>query len=170
MPQHTIPTLQEVLEHVAGRVPLLIEIKHRSDTPHIVRDATSMLINYQGPYATQSFDPFTVAQLRRAFPHIAAGQIAGPLGETRVSAANKFASRYLLTLLVSRADFVNYDLRALPSAWVFGITRALHLPILCWTVRTQDDLTKASSLGMNFVFEGVVPAIWGQENAPNTRV
>ena len=154
---HAIPTLRQVLEHVAGRVPLLIEFKHRPDVPHIVRDAIPMLANYQGQYAVQSFDPFMVAALRRAFPNVAAGQIGGPLLEARISMNNKIASKYLLTLLISYADFVNYDLRALPSAWISMVTASLHLPVLCWTVRTQDDLDKAHSLGMNFVFENIVP-------------
>ena len=155
--QHAIPSLNQVLEHVAGRVPLLIELKRRPDAPHVVRDTLPLLRQYQGSYAVQSFDPFTVAQLRRALPQIAAGQIGGPLSETRVSRFDKLASRTLLTLFASRADFINFDLRALPSAWVKLVASALRLPVLCWTVRTAEDLDKARALGLNFVFEGLMP-------------
>jgi len=155
--QHKIPTLAEVFEHVDGRVPLLIEFKHRPDVPDIVRAALPLLDSYAGQYAVQSFDPHTVFLLRRGLPHIAAGQIGGPLGEVRISAWSKFASRNLLTLVASRADFINYDLRGLPHLWVSAVTRLLRLPTLCWTVRTREDLAKARTLGVNFVFESVAP-------------
>ena len=63
----------------------------------------------------------------------------------------------LLTLAVSRAQFLNYDLRALPDVWVSMVLRATRLPLLCWTVRDEVDRKKAEALGINYVFDHVRP-------------
>jgi len=152
-----IPTLREVLALVQGKVPLLIEIKAKHGMPGAAREVFERLVGYSGPLAVQSFDPRTVAWFHAHAPHIPRGQLSGPLREDPVGALERFASRRLLTLALSRPHFVNYDLRALPDGWLGLLARVTGLAILCWTVRSEADLHKARALGLNFVFDHVRP-------------
>lgn len=152
-----IPTLREALSLVQGKVPLLIEIKAKRRAPGTAREVFERLVGYPGPLALQSFDPWTLGWFREHAPHITRGQLAGPLRDEPLGALERFASRNLLTLALSRPHFVNYDLRALPDAWLGTLARVTGLPVLCWTVRDEADLRKARALGLNFVFDHVRP-------------
>lgn len=154
----TIPTLSEVLSLVAGRVPLLAEIKSRRDPEQVARAVSRDLARYHGELAVQSFNPFVVGWFARHAPHILRGQLAGPLEDDRaLTTFQRFATRHLLSALWSRPHFLNYDLRALPNAWVENVARLSGLPLLCWTVRTAGDRQKADALGVNYVFDHVRP-------------
>jgi glycerophosphoryl diester phosphodiesterase len=152
-----IPTLREALALVQGRVPLLIEIKAKEHGAADARAVFERLVGYPGPFAVQSFDPWTMAWFHEHAPHIPRGQLAGPLRDDPVGKLERFASRRLLTLALSRPHFVNYDLRALPDAWLDWVARLSGLAVLCWTVRDESDLRKARALGRNFVFDDVRP-------------
>lgn len=58
-----IPTLDEVLELVNGRVPLLIELKPCKGLV-LEKEVVKILRNYNGEYAIQSFNPKTVLWFR----------------------------------------------------------------------------------------------------------
>lgn len=56
-----IPTLAELFETVAGRAPLIIELKGTKGRPDVDRKLTSLFIaaarGYAGPFAAMSFEP-----------------------------------------------------------------------------------------------------------------
>lgn len=156
--EYGIPTLSEVLELVAGRVPVLVEIKNGRSQRGVEQAVYRQIERYHGELAIQSFNPFAVAWFARNAPHVIRGQLAGPLedhpGLTRVQ---RFATRHLLTTLWSWPHFVNYDLQALPNAWVQGLARSADVPLLCWTVRNARDKSRADALGVNYVFDAIRP-------------
>jgi len=155
---HGIPTLSEVLEQVAGRVPILVEIKSRHGQQGVEQAVYQQLMRYHGEVAVQSFNPFAVAWFADNAPHITRGQLAGPLDDDKaLTSFQRFATRSLLSALWSRTHFINYDLRGLPDAWVQNVARAARLPLLCWTVRTPPDKIKADQLGANYVFDQLRP-------------
>ncbi len=153
-----IPSLRAVLALVAGRVPLLIEIKARDAQVALGPPLLALLSGYRGPFALQSFNPWALAYFRRHAPEVVCGQLGGPLRDDGLKPLARVASEYLATCLVSRPHFVNYDLRALPNPWVQRLARALSLPLLAWTVRSEQDKRKAEALGVNYVFDHVRPA------------
>src|SRR2546423_9182129 len=55
--QERVPLLRETLERVAGRVPLLIELKHHGmGVGPLERAVVAALRGYSGPFALQSFN------------------------------------------------------------------------------------------------------------------
>lgn len=150
---HTIPSLQTTLSVVDGHVPLLIEFKPTRKPDRIARLAAEALRDYRGLYAVQSFDPHLVRALKNALPDPPAGQISGALRGTSIRPFDRIAARYLLHMTISRPDFVNYELAALPNRWVQTLTRTLGLPLLVWTVRTDADRRQAEALITNYVFD-----------------
>jgi glycerophosphoryl diester phosphodiesterase len=152
-----IPSLRDVLTLVDSRVPLLIEIKAGAFDPASGPPILALLSAYAGPFAIQSFNPWALAYFRQRAPWILRGQLGGPLREDDLSVVERVASQRLVTWLISRAHFVNYDLRALPDPWVTAVTRAVSLPLLAWTVRSEEDKHKAEALHVNYVFDHVRP-------------
>lgn len=138
--QHPV-RLATFLGVIAGRVPLLIEIK--SQRGHDV-DATCtavarLLETYPGPVAVMSFDPRVARWLRKRAPHICAGLVMreDERGETQTPWRRKLALR------IAQPDFLAYHINALPSRWVADL-RAGGLPVLTWTVNSPK--TRAAGL------------------------
>ncbi|HHB80131.1 MAG TPA: phosphodiesterase, partial [Aliiroseovarius sp.] len=78
----TIPTLAEVLDLVAGQVPLLIEIKDRDgalgpDVGTLSREAAEVLAAYTGPVAVMSFTPHAIAAFTPHAPGVRVGLTTG---------------------------------------------------------------------------------------------
>ena len=73
----SIPTLEEVLELVKGKVPLLIELKDSRGFT-LEREVSRILENYKGEFAIQSFDPRTVLWFRLFKKNITRGLLIGP--------------------------------------------------------------------------------------------
>lgn len=75
-----IPDLSEVLGAVEGRVPLIIEIKTAGKNHAELIDAVMKLLSeYEGLYCLESFNPVAVGYLKKSFPDVVRGQLAGHL-------------------------------------------------------------------------------------------
>ena len=147
--QEIIPTFAEFLKLVGGKVPLLIEIKQqkRKGIEDLVIKA---LEGYKGDFAIQSFDPTVLINFRKKAPNILRGQLA--CGNAKdMSRFKKFILKNTPLNFLSKPDFVNYDLESLPTKKC----RYGNLPLICWTVRDKAQQEKATSLGVNYVFENV---------------
>jgi glycerophosphoryl diester phosphodiesterase len=155
--EHRIPLLDEVLALTAGRVPLLVEVKKDSADRGIERALHDELSEYKGPFAVQSFSPTALRWFRKHAIGAPLGLVAGPLIDEDIARLRKLSSRWLLGAFVSRPNFINYDLRAMPDAWVDAVSRLASLPVICWTVRTEQDKQKVERRGLNYVFENVRP-------------
>jgi glycerophosphoryl diester phosphodiesterase len=151
------PLLTDVLRLIDGRVPLMLEIKHHGRDTRIARAVHDEVRGYHGALTIQSFNPFVLAWWRTRRPALPIGQLGGLLRSDALSRLERLASRTLATLAISRADFINYELWGLPSAWVERVRAWGDRPLLCWTVRSEDDRRKAEQLQINYVFENIRP-------------
>ena len=153
--EYRISALEEVLELVAGRVPVLIEVKAGSRVDRVGSLLASLLKGYDGPAAVQSFDPRIVVWLRRHLPDVPRGQLAGGLKE--VPAARRLLLRSMAANAVSRPDFIAFELGAMPDRFVAMWQRVLRVPLVLWTIRTEEELAKARSFGANAIFDDIRP-------------
>ena len=81
-----IPTLQDLLDTVAGRVPLVLELKSqwvRDPGTRLVAGVVAALEAYDGPVAAMSFDPDLVEGLRHAMPGAVAPRQGLPRSRAR---------------------------------------------------------------------------------------
>ncbi len=147
-PGDVIPSLGSLLGQVAGRVPLLIEIKTERDGPAdaICKAVLRDVAPYQGPVAVMSFDP----RVGRWFHHNAPRVIRGLV----VSEANGGAIQRCLSLWQARADFLAYDVRDFPSAFA-AAQRARGIPILTWTVSSPELRQRAEKHADGFIAEAL---------------
>lgn len=155
-------TLSELLARVAGRVPLVIELKSRFDgDTAVAARAADILATYDGPAALMSFDPDLVAAVRRLAPRLPRGitmehRYDDPEWDL-LPPTRKFAYGNLLHFPRTRPDFIAHYVKELPSAPVSLARLAFHLPVLTWTVRTQEDRAIAARHADQMIFEGFLP-------------
>ncbi|MBM3570317.1 MAG: glycerophosphodiester phosphodiesterase [Alphaproteobacteria bacterium] len=153
----TIPTLAEVLALVAGRVPVLVEIKYYALDPTALARATwEVLRHYHGPVAVQSFDPRVVGWFDVHAGAIARGQLLVDLIRSGFNWRRRFMFSRLLRGGLGRPHFLGWDVRAYNRR---RARDAAHrgLPVAVWTVKTPRHLAKARRLGANVIFEDVRP-------------
>lgn len=159
----TIPTLDAFLDLVGGTVPLVIEIKSRFDGDLRLTERTAAVVAARAgqPIALKSFDPDIVAALRTRAPAVPRGIVAMSAYEygdySRLDASRKHALANLLHFGETRPDFVSWKVADLPCAAPYLCREALGLPLMTWTVRTDDDRARAARHADQMVFEGFVP-------------
>jgi len=155
----TAPTFAAFLGLVAGRVPLLIEVKNYGDgTAEKLAAATwSVLKGYTGDYAVQSFAPDIVAWFHDHAPHVARGQIAtDPDSMSSLTEAERAALKTKLAADHGDPDFIAYDVKLLPAP-LTDRARAAGKPVLTWTVKTPEQRAIAERHADNMIFEGFRP-------------
>jgi glycerophosphoryl diester phosphodiesterase len=162
--QDRIPTLQNLLERIGGRVPVVVEIKSRFDGATILARRTAEIASrYDGPVAVKSFDPAIVALLREVAPDLPRGIVAEASYEDReydtLSEETKREMANLLHFPRSEPDFVSWRLRDLPSAAPFLCRHLGRLPVMTWTVRTEGDRARALAHADQIIFEGFRPDV-----------
>lgn len=166
-----IPTFAAVLEAVAGRVPLLVELKRSSQPAGTLEAAVwAQLRTYRGPVAMQSFDPGALAWFRRHAPGIARGQLASNFRDTDLPGWQKVLLRNLAFTPWTRPHFVGYALQSLPHR-APNLLRQWGLPLLAWTIRAQEEYDRALSFADNVIFERIrppLPAPRGAGDPPGT--
>ncbi len=146
--QDRIPSLAQTLALIEGRAPLLIEVKspgRHVDT--LSRAVLRAITTYKGPVAVMSFNP----EIGRWFAAHAPAVLRGLV----VTEAGKKWRGWLtrrLALWRSRADFLAYDIRDLPSRFA-AAQRARGLPTLTWTCRSEAQRATAALHADQIIYE-----------------
>lgn len=130
-----IPRLREMLDQVAGRVPVLIELKSRDRrVGPLCLSVRRVLEGYGGKAAIMSFNPLVSAWFRKNATHIVRGLVVTE--ENRKNLKGRLSRHQ--ALWTAQPDFLAYDIRDLPSAFASSC-RARGLPIVTWTVRSAEQ-------------------------------
>lgn len=151
-----IPLLTDVFKLVAGKVPLLIEIKSLNGVKNAKIAILQLIRNYPGEIAIQSFDPFILYWFAKHIPIIARGQLAASFTGERVPFLAKVVLKNLWLNSLSRPDFIAYNVADLPLKKV-SYLRSKGFPVLGWTVRSELTQTQISPYCDNIIFEGYKP-------------
>lgn len=142
-----VPTLDEMLQLVAGQVTLLLELKCVPGRDAGLAFAVAeRLRRYGGPAAVMSFDPGLIAETRVCDPNLPRGLTAE--GNWRE------AGKLFRAAMELGADFVSYSIDDLPTPMPLVSRYVLGLPLICWTVRTEAQRRKAAKWTDQITFEG----------------
>ena len=156
-----ILTLPALLGLVDGRVPLVLEVKSTwTREGKFEANIAAMLATYKGPVAVMSFDPYALASFRKAAEAAAragrrAVRRARPLDAAH--RGQRFAMRHLLSAAIARPHFIAYDIKALPALAPLIARNLFGLPLLTWTVRTDEERERALRYADAMIFEGIEP-------------
>lgn len=148
-----IPTIQEVLKIVKGRVPLLIELK--GSTTHIGRLERALrysMKNYKGFWAVQSFNPLRLNWFKKNMPKIPRGQLITEPKSLKMRIA---FSPFVWSLLV-KPKFLSYDLRCMSMDKMMTAI-ANDCLLLTWTIRSPEVLLEAEKFSDSIIFENFIP-------------
>ena len=138
-----IPTLQTMLELVAGRVPLLMEIKIDRNVRRLAFALERGLVGYPGRFGVMSFDPRIVRQLKARMPSALRGLVI----RDRLSRVERS-----IALHVAAPDFLAVEHSAVGKRWV---TKARQrVPVYSWTITSQAQRAQAEVHADALIWEG----------------
>jgi len=159
----TIPTLSEVLDLVAGQVPLLIELKDQDggmgpNVGELEAAAARSLSTYHGPLAVMSFNPHSVRALAQLLPQVPRGLITSAYRAEDWPLPQKTCDRLreIPDYNDSGACFISHEADDLNRARVTEL-KAGGAAVLCWTVKSTTEEKAARDVAQNITFEGYLP-------------
>lgn len=155
-------TLGELCTLVAGRVPLVIEVKsHFDGDRRLVTRIAEVMASYRGPAAVMSFDPDQVIAIREFIPELPRGIVAQRSYDdsywTKLTTAQRNGMLYLRHAMQTQPHFVNYWVNQLPAPAPWIARNIFGCPLLAWTVRTLEQRQRAARYADQMVFEGFLP-------------
>lgn len=157
----TIATLAQVLEVVAGRVPLLIEIKDQdgalgTNVGPLEKAVAEVLKGYEGEVALMSFNANSVAACKEYAPDIPRGitTCSYPAEDwPTVPKAVRHAQARIPDFALVGACFISHQQDDLASPHAIRIQNS-GFPVLCWTVTSPEMEARARKIAKNVTFEG----------------
>ncbi|HEY6517826.1 MAG TPA: glycerophosphodiester phosphodiesterase family protein [Roseiarcus sp.] len=160
------PTFTAFLDTVAGRTPIICELKSRFDGDWRIADrAAALAATYDGALAFKSFDPDLAAYLRLRRPHVRQPGGSCPIG---LLAQGSYDDPYWDFLSAeqkrdwtdfdhydrARPDFLSFNVDDLPHKIPFLVKQFTDAPIMVWTVRTAEQREAAHQWADQIVFDG----------------
>ncbi len=153
-----IPTLEEALAVVEGKVPLIIEYKLDRVQTRVCELANALLEDYKGIYCVESFHPLALIWYKKHRKDILRGQLSEEFWkeDKKYCHLQYYALAYLISNVATRPDFVAYNHRHYRN-----LSRRLHallggLPV-CYTVKNQADYEEAKRHFRMIIFDSFIP-------------
>lgn len=137
----TIPDMRQTLDLIAGRVPLLIEIKDQDgalgrNVGPLEKRLAQLLSDYKGPLGVMSFNPHSIAAFASVAPHIPRGRVTCAFDDwPGVSPSDLTALQPISADDAGGISFVSHDRTDLTSLHV-TTAKTDGLDILCWTIKS----------------------------------
>ncbi|MEM6596240.1 MAG: glycerophosphodiester phosphodiesterase family protein [Pseudomonadota bacterium] len=161
--QNRIEPLHALLDLVAGRVPLLIELKDQDGAmgPNIgqLEERVGLILSsYKGPAALMSFNPHSTRRLTQLCPDRPCGIVTSAYDPDDWNLSPKTCDhlREIPDFDESGACFISHEASDLARPLVAEI-KAQGAPVLCWTIRSQSEADAALNYADNITFEGYLP-------------
>lgn len=144
-----VPTLRQLLDLTAGKVPLVLELKgRRDDDEGFAASVLEVLEGYRGPVALMSFDVWLLKDLKElGSPY--------PVGLTAEGTRPEefFAHDEAMHLGL---DFISYCYEHLPNSFVTA-QRKRGIPVITWTVRNEQGASHSYAHADQITFEAFDP-------------
>lgn len=152
-----IPLFSTVLETVAGKVPLIVELKNGPKNRLLCERSLAMLRAYQGVFCIESFQPVIVGWFRKNAPDILRGQLSAGREEFRkeLNPVAGWALSHVLTNVVARPQFLAYH--KVKKSRTARLCTKLGAMRFVWTVRDTDDIKKITAQNDAVIFEFYQP-------------
>jgi glycerophosphoryl diester phosphodiesterase len=154
--QHKIPTFDEMLNTVAGKTPLVIEIKTHKNIGGVEKLVYERLKKYDGSYVIESFNPVIVRWFKVNAPEIIRGQLAEIYPKGIFPAWQRFMLNKLLLMKWNGSQFLAYNVEHLENNKLVQKWRK-KLPVVTWTVKSQAEFDRTQHLFDNMIFDSFIP-------------
>lgn len=157
--EQKIPTLEEALETIHGKVPVIVELKSKKLDHVLYKEVMKVLKGYHGLYCIESFNPKCLRWFRNHHPEIVRGQLSSNHVFNRGERYYKFnfIFKNMLFNFVTKPDFVAYDIRGKHSL-AFKICKNIYkVRTFGWTVRNEEELLKNQEKFDYIIFDSFKP-------------
>ena len=155
-----MPLLTEVFDTVAGKAPIIIELKTGPRNEELCRKGLALMRAYQkqygGAFCVESFDARIVAWFRKNAPDILRGQLTDSpraLGSGRP--VLDFIAGNLLSNVIARPQFIAHGLGRKTALTRFA--EACGAMPVYWTARPGDDAAALEEYYDAVIFEHYAP-------------
>lgn len=154
-----IPLFADVLDLVAGQVPMVVEIKISSVYRKTTLAAAALLQSYPGVYCVESFHPLSLLWYRRHMPRVLRGQLSMDFKhcEEKVPMLIKIFMTNLWFNFLSKPDFIAYNHKDKGTRGFQICRRIFHAKTAAWTIKSQQELVQAHDMFDMFIFDSFVP-------------
>lgn len=141
----TIPTLDEVLKLIDGKILLDIEIKVNKSVKKIVKKLLETLDTYNGKVIIKSFNPFAVKEVKKNTDKYLVGLLIDYYSKNKIF---NFFTKTNIIIPFCKPDFLGINKKMLKTK---NIKKYLNkLPIMIWTIKKEDEITKINN--ENFIY------------------
>lgn len=157
--QERIPKFADVLNMVAGRVPLIVEFKGENIDISLCPIADKLLREYKGVYCMESFNPLMVAWYRKHHGDIFRGQLSEKFFTNGKKQVLHFVLQNMLLNFFAKPDFIAYNCKeydALARRICCGLYGATAV---AWTIKSKEELAEMKKHFDLFIFDSFVPDI-----------
>lgn len=153
-----IISLEDCLNLVQGKVPLLIEVKsHWTELPEMEQGLIDVLKTYDGPHGLMSFDPSIIERLKNLGSPSPLGLVTaqcpskdwpGITEEQRQSGTLQFEKARELVI-----DFIAHEIGDIHNPYLSKLIQDLKIPLMSWTVKSSAMLQSANEMNAIPIFE-----------------
>ena len=157
--EQRVPTLQEVLTLIDGKVPLIIELKIPWEAARLCSAVSELLKNYTGLYCIESFNPFGLIWYKKHYPGVVRGQLSTDFirEKTQGNKLQYFLLKNLLMNFLTKPDFIAYH-HVYKTGLSFTLCRKLfRVKTVAWTIQTQQDFNNCRRYYELFIFDSFLP-------------
>ena len=147
--KYTIPTLQQVLDLVDGKTPIMIELKPVRKKENIEKITYSLLKDYKGEFAIKSFNPLTIMWFKKHAPEVLRGMLSSYFEGIKLPLIYKLIVKKLYMFHLVKPDFISYCHSNLPNKYV----QRKKVPIIAWTINSPSMEKEVLQKANNIVFE-----------------
>ncbi len=156
--KQSIPTLDEVLELVNCKVPLLIEIKNEYKVGILEDKLISKLSNYKGEYIIESFNPLSLLWIRKRYKNIILGQLVTKDYPNIKSVFVRWLLKNMFFNFLVKPDFIAYDYKYINNK-LYKKFKNRNIDLFLWTIRNNNDYKSIQNLCDGIIFENFIPNI-----------
>lgn len=154
-----VPRFSEVLSLVAGRVPLLVEIKEDAGKYGVSDKTVEALKSYEGGYIIESFNPLSLGNTAKKLPNVPRGILSQNYYKNeKYRKPLYFLLRCLLFNRICKPSFIAYDHEDYKCVSLRLARRLFGAATFAWTVRSPEEEAAAREHGFDSViFENYEP-------------
>lgn len=156
--EQCIPTLQEALAQIAGRVPVILELKTgKKNREKLCRAAAEILLDYSGDVCVASFDPLSLYWFRRHFPDCMRLQLATSMKKRQMNPVSKYLLENLMLNCLSRPHIVGYEHDFAQNRHFRRCYTRFGALSCLFTVENQTEFDNCTKLAGMVVFDRFFP-------------
>lgn len=167
----TIPTLHEVLDLIAGKVPIILEYKtestHMKEVAKLCRITDLELKAYENAcgkiaYCIESFDPLVLMWYRKHRPDVMRGQLVDNYLQYRQfwtlgKAFPAWGLERLLANVAARPDFIAFNYHFTHELSWKLCCGLFHAKSAAWTIKSQKEMDRMIGRCDALIFDSFVP-------------